>query len=52
MTAVERRITILRVYEQLKERYERGDKDVIKTGDFRYKQIGPTGDTIIEVSAF
>lgn len=52
MMTVADRIRTIRLYEMLKEMYENGNKNVIKTGDYSYKQIGPAGETIIEVRGF
>lgn len=46
MTAAQR-IYMIRIYENLKEMYERGDESVIKT-ERGYKKIDENGKTIIE----
>ena len=48
MMTVQSRITMIRMFENLRERYENGDKNVIKT-ETGYKLIGPTGETIMEI---
>lgn len=45
---IKRRITIIKAYEDLKKRYENGDKDVVKT-EMGYKLVKPTGETIMEI---